>query len=130
VDGPARASYLFNDGTTGEVAREADGVPGQRRADGVRWGAKFHPEGGAALALITPEVDANHRIAPGAGAGGVGIEGSPPARHFVTWAGAFPAEGGDAAARLRAKLDRLRASLDSSRPPRVTVFAPERRPDR
>ena len=42
--------------------------------------------------MTTPEVAARFVIAPGAGAGGVGIEGSPAASHFITFAGQLDAE--------------------------------------
>ncbi len=104
ADGPSPGQYLFADGATGRVGREADGVPAQVKADGVQWGIKWS-EDRLALGLATPEVAARYVIAPGAGAGGVGIEGSPPASHFVTFAGRLDAEPGATMQRLAQTLD-------------------------
>jgi hypothetical protein len=57
-----------------------------------------------------------HCVAPGSGAGGVGIENSPPAQHFVTFGGilvASPAE----------TMNRLRSTLDLKRPASIQVHA-------
>lgn len=115
ADGPRPGHWLFSDGATGEVGREADGVPAQVKAGDTYWGAKFGDEK-LVLALITPGRKALHVVAPGSGAGGVGIEGGPPAQHFVTVAGVFdqsPAE----------TLNRLQATLDLARPVRVRLHA-------
>ena len=104
ADGPTPGEYLFSNGSTGAVGRQADGVPAQVKAEGVHWGVKFNHEG-LALGIITPEVAANHVIAPGAGAGGVGIERSPPACHFITYAGLLDAEPEEVMRQLRHTLD-------------------------
>jgi len=108
ADGPTPGTWLFSNGQTGPVGREADGVSAQVESQNVFWGIKYNPDK-LALGLITPENAAFHHVAPGSGAGGVGIEGSPPARHFVTFAGALersPAE----------TLNRLHTTLDLKRP--------------
>ena len=104
ADGPAPGTYLFSSGTTGPVRKESDGVPGQVAAENVHWGIKFNAEK-LALGLTTPETAARHLVAPGAGAGGVGIESSPPAGHFVTFAGLLPAEPARVMRRLQQTLD-------------------------
>ena len=75
-----------------------------RTGSPARWGAKptgcprrsrpRTPAGGSSTTPTNwpwdwprPGPAALHHIAPGAGAGGVGIENSPPAQHFVTFAG-------------------------------------------
>jgi hypothetical protein len=86
ADGPTPGTWIFSDGRSGPVGREADGVPAQVKAANTHWSIKYNADG-LALGLITPETAATHVIAPGAGAGGVGIENSPPVRHLVTYAG-------------------------------------------
>lgn len=115
ADGPTPGTWLFPDGQTGKVGREADGVPAQVRAANTRWGVKFNAER-LALGLITPGVPTHHHIAPGAGAGGVGIENSPPAQHFVTFAGYLDASAEET-------MDRLDSTLDLKRPVSVRVHA-------
>lgn len=113
ADGPTPGTWLFSNGQTGAVGREAEGVPAQVKAAGTLWGVKFNPEK-LALGLITPGTKTRHLVAPGAGAGGVGIESSPPARHFVTFAGMMetsPAE----------TMNRLAATLDLTQPVRVRL---------
>jgi hypothetical protein len=104
ADGPSPGKYLFSNGATGMVGREADGVPAQVKADGVQWGIKWN-EDHLGFGMATPEVAARFVIAPGAGAGGVGIEGSPAASHFVTFAGRLDAEPGITMQRLAQTLD-------------------------
>jgi hypothetical protein len=115
ADGPAPGRFLFSSGATGPVGKESDGVPAQVKASGVFWGVKFVP-GRLALGLVTPEVKANHVIGPGAGAGGVGIESSPPTAHFVTYGGRLE----EAPQEL---IRRLRQTLDFREPPEVIVYA-------
>ena len=113
ADGPTPGTWLFSDGKSGQVGREADGVSAQVEAAGTSWSVKYNPNH-LALGLITPETSANHRIGPGAGAGGVGIESSPPAQHFVTFAGVLeksPAE----------TMNRLQSTLDLKRPVSVSL---------
>jgi hypothetical protein len=119
ADGPTPGTWLFSNGQSGPVGREADGVPAQVKAPGTWWGLKFNNDQ-LALGLITPETAASYRIAPGAGAGGVGIENSPPAHHFVTLAGVLkgsPAE----------TMNRLQSTLDLKRPVSVDVYGLEAR---
>jgi hypothetical protein len=72
------------------------------------------------LGICTPEVAARHVIAPGAGAGGVGIEASPPSSHFVTYAGLLHADPAQT-------MNHLRATLDLKNQPRVLVYAVQAR---
>jgi hypothetical protein len=115
ADSPTPGAYLFANGQTGPVGRQADGVPAQVKVKGVYWGIKFNPDK-LALGLTTPEVAAFHHLAPGAGAGGAGIENSVRASHFVTFAGLLettPAE----------TMNHLRQTLDLMNQPAVTVHA-------
>jgi hypothetical protein len=104
ADGPSPGKYLFSTGETGAVGREADGVSAQVRAAAADWAIKWNEEG-MALGLTTPEVAAQFVVAPGSGAGGVGIEGSRPASHFVTFAGQLPAEPARTMQQLKQTLD-------------------------
>ena len=104
ADGPTPGTWLFSDGQTGSVGREADGVPAQVKAANTFWGVKYNADR-LAVGLITPETPAFHHVAPGAGAGGVGIESSPPAMHLVTFGGVLDSPPADAMNRLRANLD-------------------------
>ena len=119
ADGPTPGAWRFSNGDTGPVGREADGVPAQVRREGTLWGMKEDP-GHLALGLITPGQPAHHMVAPGAGAGGVDIESSPPAGHFVTFAGVIE---GDAAALM----NRLERTLDVRRPVKAVVYAVQSR---
>jgi hexosaminidase len=115
ADGPTPGTWLFSNGHSGQVGREADGVPAQVRAPDTRWSIKFNNDK-LALGLATPDTAALHLVAPGAGAGGVGIEGSPPAQHFVTFAGLLelaPAE----------MMNRLQKTLSLKQPVSVKVYA-------
>ena len=111
ADGPTPGTYLFSNGATGRVGRKADGVPAQVKAANVRWGIKFNDDG-LALGIATPEIAAHHCIGPGDGAGGVGIERSRAASHFVTFAGQLDAEP-------REVMERLRKTLDFQNQPEV-----------
>ena len=104
ADGPSPGEYRFSSGKAGRVGKEADGLTAQVREPGVFWGIKFNGER-LALGLATPEVAALHHVAPGAGAGGVGIEASDPAAHFVTFAGLLPDEPAAVMGRLAQTLD-------------------------
>jgi len=119
ADGPTPGTWLFSDGQTGKVGREADGVPAQVRAANTHWGAKFNADR-LALGLVTPGVPTQHLVAPGAGAGGVGIESSPPAQHFVTFAGYLEAS-------VEETMNRLDSTLDLKRPVSVRVHALQER---
>ncbi|MHB9068376.1 MAG: hypothetical protein ACYC4B_31795, partial [Pirellulaceae bacterium] len=112
--------YLFSDGATGSVGREADAVAAQVKADKAQWAIKFNDER-LAVGLTTPETAARFVVGPGAGAGGVGIEGSPPASHFVTFAGRLDNEPA-------LTMELLRQTLDLRNQPSVTLYAVEKRP--
>jgi hypothetical protein len=119
ADGPTPGTWLFSNGQTGPVGREADGVLAQVESANVFWGIKHSPDK-LALGLITPESAALHHVAPGSGAGGVGIEGSPPVAHFVTFAGVLersPAE----------TMNHLHTTLDLKRPVEVVLHGRQTR---
>ncbi len=120
ADGPAPGTYLFANDQTGPVGKLADGVTAQVKASGVRWAMKFNDQK-LALGMTTPELAANFVVAPGDNAGGVGIEASPPAAHFITFAGQLvhtPA----------ATMTRLQQTLDFKNQPQVVVYAVQTRP--
>jgi hexosaminidase len=119
ADGPTPGRWLFSDGQSGRVGREAEGVPAQVKAPNTYWGMKHNPDR-LALGLITPETATQYVIAPGAGAGGVGIEGSPPALHFVTFAGLLTAPPAET-------MNRLQATLDLKRPAGVRLHSVQAR---
>jgi hexosaminidase len=104
ADGPTPGTWLFSNGQSGLVGRAADGVPAQVKAPDTYWGIKFNQEK-MALGLITPEIATFHHVAPGSAAGGVGIESSPAAQHFVTFAGMLEASPAETMTRLRSTLD-------------------------
>jgi hypothetical protein len=114
-DGPTPGQWLFSDGQSGLVGREAEGVPAQVKAPNTYWGIK-HNSARLALGLVTPETSTLHVVAPGAGAGGVGIESSPPALHFVTFAGLLTAPPAET-------MNRLRTTLDLKRPAGVRLYS-------
>lgn len=115
ADGPTPGRYLFSTGATGEVGRQAAGVGAQVKAANALWGIKYVP-GQLALGLATPGAAVRHVIAPGSGAGGVGIEGPQGAARFLLFGGALEE---DPASRMT----RLVQTLDPERPPVVTVYA-------
>ena len=117
ADGPTPGKYLFSNGATGAVKKEADGLAGQVKADHVAWAVKFNKDK-LALGLVTPETTPAFTIGPGGGFGGVGIESSTPASHFVTFAGVLD----NAPA---ATMDRLLKTLDFRNPPEVVLYALE-----
>jgi hypothetical protein len=94
-------------------------VAAQVKAQGAFWAVKWNPAR-LALGLVTPDAPATLKIAPGGGAGGVGIEGSSPATHFVTYAGLLESEP-------RLVIERLRQALAFRDPPAVTVHAVQER---
>jgi hypothetical protein len=114
ADGPTPGTWLFSNGQSGAVGREADGVPAQVEAPNTYWGIKFNDDK-LALGLITPETPALHHVAPGSGAGGVGIESSPPAQHFITFAGILQSAPAEV-------MNRLQQTLDLKRPVSVRVY--------
>ena len=119
ADGPTPGKYLFSNGKTGPVGRAADGVPAQVRVSKVHWGVKFSPDR-LGMGLVTPEVAAAFRVAPGAGAGGVGIERSPAASHFITFAGVLDAPPAET-------MDALRQTLNLRDQPEVVLHAIQKR---
>jgi hypothetical protein len=118
-DGPTPGQWLFSDGQSGLVGREAEGVPAQVKAPNTYWGLKHNPNR-LALGLITPETSALHVVAPGAGAGGVGIESSPSALHFVTFAGVLNAPPAET-------MNRLQTTLDLKRPAGIRLHSVQAR---
>ena len=109
--------YLFSSGAGGPVGKHADGVPAQVKAAEAVWGIKFNDQK-LGLGLVTPDAAASYSIAPGSGAGGVGIEGSVPASHFVTFGGVLTAEP-------KATMTRLHETLTFRNPPEVVLYAIE-----
>lgn len=119
ADGPNPGSFLFANGDTGPVRPDGPFSETQVHADAVFWGIKYNDEK-LALGLVTPEVAARHVIGPGSGAGGVGIERSTPAGHFVTFAGVLS----DTPAVV---MNRLQQTLDLRRQPAVVVYGMQAR---
>ena len=118
-DGPTPGSFLFSDGFTGKVGRVADGTSAQMKRNRVSWSAKHRPDG-LLLALLTPETKALHVVGPGGGWGGVGLEGSVPVAHFVTY-------GGTVAGGVKQALDTLQQTLSLRDRVSVTVCREEAR---
>ncbi len=119
ADGPRPGKYLFSTGATGPVGKRADGVAAQVEGPGSLWAIKFNAQN-LAVGMATPGTRALHHVAPGSGAGGVGIEHSPPATHFVIFAGLLDQKPEDV-------MNRLAATLDLARQPQVEVYALEAR---
>ncbi|MCR4415263.1 MAG: family 20 glycosylhydrolase [Thermoguttaceae bacterium] len=122
ADGPTPGEYLFSSGAKGPVGKQADGVSAQVEGPGTFWSIKFNREK-LALGMATPETAALHHEAPGSGAGGVGIEHSPPASHFVVFAGRLEHEPAET-------MNRLCTTLDLRRQPDVAVHGLQPRPNR
>ena len=101
---------LFSDGRSFPLPK-----PGQLSLaqPGTVWGLKRRSDA-LTLALITPGAPGMHRVGPGDGMGGVGVEGSGDAWHFVTLCDVVP---GDPAAVCNA----LAATLDLRNQPKVTI---------
>lgn len=119
MDGPTPGTRLFSNGRSGAVGLESDGVPAQVKVYSTTWGMKFNADK-LALGLITPGQSCTHIVAPGAGAGGVGIENSPPTRHFVTFGGVLTLEPAET-------MNRLQSTLNLQQPIKVAVHALETR---
>ena len=115
ADGPAPGKYLFSTGATGAVGRRADGVAAQVEGPGSVWAIKFNSQN-LAVGMATPGTRALHHVAPGSGAGGVGIEHSPPASHFVIFAGVLHQKPDET-------MNRLALTLDLGRQPQVELYA-------
>jgi hypothetical protein len=109
--------YLFSTGAGGPVGKHADGVPAQVRAGSAHWAIKFNDQK-LGLGMVIPEAAASFCIAPGSGAGGVGIEGSIPASHFVTFGGLLGCGPGET-------MTRLQQTLSFRSPPEVILHAIE-----
>lgn len=119
ADGPAPGEYLFSSGQTGHVGKQADGVQAQVKAGGANWAVKFHRPG-LALGLISPDQPGTFCIAPGAGAGGVGIENSPPLSRFITFGGCLDEPP-------QTRIENLRQTLAQGQQPHVVLYAIQRR---
>jgi hypothetical protein len=117
ADGPAPGEYFFSNGQSGSVGKQADGVKAQVKASGVQWAVKFHRQG-VALGLVSPDQPGSFCVAPGAGAGGVGIESSPPISHFVTFGGRLTEEP-------KTRMESLRQTLALGDQPEVVLYAVE-----
>lgn len=115
---PGRA--LFSNGHSEPVCRAEETIHAVARD--VYWGAKVRDDG-FVLANITPDVKATHMTGPGGGWGGVGIEASVPAAHFVTFADKVT---GDPTETLNAVQQRL----DTRNPPRAWIGRLIERPQR
>lgn len=115
ADKPLPGKALFSNGQTAPVCRSDE----MKHAIGhnTTWGAKTRADG-LLLANLTPEVATQHRVGPGGGWGGVGIEGGLPAAHFITVADKIE---GDPAAWL----NRLQQTLDLRHQPRLWLGPPE-----
>jgi hypothetical protein len=85
------------------MPKEAEGVEGQRKVEGVSWAVKYNRQK-LALGMATPEVATRLVVGPGGGAGGVGLEGGPPAFHFITYAGPLADEPAATMNRLSRRL--------------------------
>ncbi len=114
ADGATPGTYLFSDGMTGSVGRDADGVSAQVMVQPAKWAIKWNQQK-LALGMASPEVATRMVVGPGAGAGGVGMEGGPPAGHFVTFAGLLEQSPRDT-------MQRLQQTLDFTNQPRVVVW--------
>jgi hypothetical protein len=122
ADGPTPGTWLFSNGQTGPVGREADGVPAQVKMPGCQWVVKYNANK-LALGLATPGPATFLHVAPGGGAGGVGIENSTPATHFVTFAGVLEGSPSET-------MNRLQSTLDLKRPAEVQVYSLQPRPEK
>jgi hypothetical protein len=117
ADGPTPGEYLFSSGQQGSVGKQADGVKAQVKASGVQWVVKFCGEG-LALGLVSPDQLGSFCVAPGGGAGGVGIESSLPISHFVTFGGHLTEEP-------KARMEGLRQTLALGDQPEIVLYALE-----
>jgi len=108
---------LFSDGFQEPVCKSDEQVHVVR--GNVTWCAKTRADG-LLLANLTPEVAARHMTGPGGGWGGVGIEGSAPVSHFVTFADKIT---GDPAAVLNA----VQQTLDLRNQPQMWMGKVEKR---
>jgi len=109
---------FFSTGHKEPVCRSDEQIHAEARD--ATWGAKTRPDG-LLLANITPEVKATQMTGPGGGWGGVGIERSAPASHFVILADKVE---GDQPALLNA----VQSSLDMRHQPRLRIGKVQTRP--
>ena len=91
----------FSDGHSATLPRPAEVSHGR---EGTQWGLKRRPDG-LTLGLITPGAACTHRVGPGDSMGGVGIEGSGQARHFVTLCDVIPSDPAVLCSTLAKSLD-------------------------
>lgn len=109
---------IFANGHSEAVCRADETV--HAVAQGVTWGAKRRDDG-LVLANITPEVAATHMVGPGGGWGGVGIESSPVAAHFVTFADKLAGDPGPI-------LNAVAQTLDMRNQPKLWIGRVQTRP--
>jgi hypothetical protein len=121
ADGPTPGEFLFSNGQRGPVGKQADGVQAQVKAPGTHWAVKFNKEK-LALGMVAPEKRGTFVIAPGSGAGGVGIEQSPPINHFVTYGGVLEGEP-------KALMESLRQTLDFGNQPDIELWGVQQNPN-
>lgn len=119
ADGPTPGEYLFSTGQTGRVGRLADGVSAQVKASSAQWAIKFCRDG-LALGMVSPDQPGAFCVAPGGGAGGVGIERSPPLGRFITF-------GDRLAGDPRERMESLRRTLAFADQPTVVVHRLQQR---
>lgn len=121
ADGPTPGRYLFSSGDGGLVGRQADGTAAQRKAQ-AEWAVKYNDQG-LALGLLTPERKHPMAIAPGSGAGGVGVSGAPGVTHAITFGGRLDRPA-------REVMEQLRQTLTLAQPVGVQCHSVEIRPAR
>jgi len=108
---------LSSDGFTQAICKSDEQVHVDRA--NVTWCAKTRADG-LTLANLTPEVAAHHMTGPGGGWGGVGIEGSAPVSHLLTFADKLT---GDPAAMLNV----VTQTMDLRNQPQMWMGKAERR---
>jgi len=116
VSKPVRAFRADEPGKPQELLVQLDPLGDSK----TWWSVKFNSNK-LALGLVTPETAARHRIGPGSGAGGAGIENSPPAQHFVTFGGVLEHSAAET-------MNRLQSTLDLNRPISVSVYVLQAKP--
>jgi hypothetical protein len=119
ADGPSPGTYVFSNGATGPVRKVADGLASQVSADNVRWAVKFNQQK-LMLRMILLDRLGRMWIGPGGGMGGIGIQGPQSHGHFVAFAGVYDREPAKVMAGLL-------LTLDPDNPPRVVVYATQRK---
>jgi hypothetical protein len=82
---PTPGRYALSDGEEDAIPLKPGELSLMSKSPCV-WGVRYR-EDGLAIGLVTPDDTANHRIGPGGGMGGCGVEGGRnPVAHFVTFA--------------------------------------------